>query len=240
MTIAFAAKSALPVLFLSLSVVGTSTWSAAEPLETNKSISSLRELGRELGIGNRPGPAGKARYLSQTKGSKLGETPQDIFMSPDALELSLDSEEIVRSQNQDSLSVSYYRNLQNRRVWDDNPNSPKYAELDSESFAQHLGLFFSTKNFIDLLRQSEFGTLYRDVSNTMKRASNYATVSAGRNAAGDIEFNHGEAKRGRLFDLRLGVSTHNGIEPKLKLPEDLSIKYDLRSGSALLEYEINF
>ncbi len=247
MTRARAAAKRLAAIALPLSisvttfVIVNSERVFADPPAAHSRLFSARDSG--MGSKNfttvRMGSS-RSRAPSQSRAARLSGGSQERFISESAFELTSDSEEVVQSQKQDSLSVSYYRNLQNLRFASDNPAAVKFEELDSESLGQHMGLFFSTKSFIDLIRHSNLGTIYRDVSSRIKQAGNYAAVSAGRNTAGEVELNHGESKRGRLFDFRLGVSTRNGIEPRLKLPQDLSVKYDINSGTTLLEYEINF
>jgi hypothetical protein len=87
--------------------------------------------------------------------------------------------------------------------------------------------------------RSSFGPLVQDTIRGLADLREYVTFKVARRSDGSLRFRNGRTKF-RTMEFSFATSTRRGIEPRLRLYENIMLKYDIFEQQPLIEYNVNF
>ena len=113
-------------------------------------------------------------------------------------------------------------------------------EFESEMLAQRVFLFQTAKSVSDYIRQSPLEETYRTVARGFRTVGRYLSLNVTRQVGGGIQVGQGEHEGSRLMEFKLHASARNGVEPRLRVSDQLVLRYDLFNQGTILEFCYDF
>jgi len=114
-------------------------------------------------------------------------------------------------------------------------------ELDSDA-AQRLAAYQASLTISKVLSKSPIANMYAEFTENLRAVRNNLMWRVSRQGDGSLGFEprRDYGRRETFLELRMSPSTRDGIQPRLRLGENVSVSYDFSEGAPLLEYNINF
>ena len=156
----------------------------------------------------------------------------------DTSELQLDTAETaILNGKKDGKFLGFYRSLIYSKYFQDSVRADSWADLESQGLAEEILTYQTSKTLRWLVENSSIADLYERLAATYNK---YTTASFERKVDGSVGLGDSSSKKSKLFQLKLHASSSNGIEPRLIIDDQVTLRYDLLHQQALLEYQINF
>jgi len=186
-------------------------------------------------------PAKRVNVGTKSSVRSKSSDNSSLFLDP---EVQLDATQDLlanssTSQN-NSQALSYYRSLTQAKYFHDDTSSSTFEELESRNFAEHVFVYYGTRELIDFIRRSPLGSDYRQLSKRMKRYTETLSAGVSRAPNGELQLSHGAKKRHRFLDLGVGFNSRTWVEPKLNLNENFNLRYNPVDSRAVIQYELDF
>ncbi len=185
-------------------------------------------------------PAPTPRKKS-TESGRLVPTSSSFSSLDDELRLDSVDDFILRAEKDGNIFTSP-RSMLYLRYLNDWATAENLDEYELKSFAERVLLFQCSEMITQFLATSPLQDLYQRMVRAVKRYRDYTTVQVGTTRRGKLQVvqseNFGKGKR--LLEFKLHSSLNNGIEPRLKVWDNLMFRYDVIEQNALVEYRIDF
>lgn len=109
----------------------------------------------------------------------------------------------------------------------------------TESIAERMFWIKSAKALEQGIENSTLKETYRALAEGVRKFGDFTTVEVVSRSDG-LGVKQGSKNSERLIQFKLNVSARNGLEPRLKLNDFFSVRYDPLHQDTILEYERNF
>lgn len=155
-------------------------------------------------------------------------------------QLNLDNIEdvVVPTERQQGFSA-YYRNVYQQVYLDDTAPSSRIEALDFDSdIAERVAVYQSSVSLSQMILRSPLGDAFRTVATAIRDARDYTTLRVGHSQNGSLGLT--DTKSRPLMELRLGANPRRGIEPRLRIGDNVVMRYDTREHAPIIEYNMNF
>lgn len=183
------------------------------------------------------GESASAQARPDTKGLRGGSTTDDaVFQFQNGNNWDLVSG-VKDFDTYDARTMQILRNLHadSRPFWEGDHDNEVHRErrATERAFAIQSGRQLST-----ILNTSELKPIYNDVRSTLSRLQDVVRYSVQSDGSG---ISVSKKKKGRpLLELNLNFNLKQGLDPQIKMGENLYFRYDWLEGTPLLEYGVRF
>ncbi|MCB0324846.1 MAG: hypothetical protein KDD69_14785 [Bdellovibrionales bacterium] len=163
---------------------------------------------------------------------------------------------IILESKHESEFFEDYRGWQYLRYLTDVVDFDEVDELEQSSFAQKLLLYHSARTLVEHIEQTPLERHYRRLVSMAKELRDKTTFTLIEDGKGSLDVEHGEsdeeitstaaddpettASGRRLVEFKLHASAKNGIEPRVRFSENLTLRLDPLNRDALLEFRRDF
>ena len=124
-------------------------------------------------------------------------------------------------------------------VYDTIPSS-EVDNWDSESAAERAAIYQAATTFSKVITKSALEPVYRQTMEAFAWFKQYTSVKVRQEEDG----NYGVAKKGErekpVMEFKLHVSMNNGVEPRINIGENCTLRYDVIRQDALVEFRHDF
>lgn len=116
----------------------------------------------------------------------------------------------------------------------------QYDEADSEKVAERAAVYQAATTFSNVIVKSALEPVYRRALDAFSWFKHYTSVKVRREGDGNLGVTeHGEREK-PLMEFKLHVSMNNGIEPRINVGENCTLRYDVIRQDALVEFRHDF
>ena len=112
-------------------------------------------------------------------------------------------------------------------------------DRELSTFAQKVFLFQGATELSRAVADSSFGEELRSIGRSFTRFKNAATLRVSRDESGKITSGRG-ARKESLLELSFSTTPQRLIEPRLRMGENLLLRWDALGGETLLEWNWGF
>jgi hypothetical protein len=149
---------------------------------------------------------------------------------------------IVRTERQRG-SLTFVSNTYNQNYIDNVVSGRAVEALDlSNSVAKQIAAYEGSLMLAKQLSHSPIANWYMQFSEDLKNVRDHLMFRVSRGADGSLGFEPRESygKSPTFLEFRITPSTRDGLAPRLRMGEHVSLSYSLRESATFLEYNINF
>jgi len=111
---------------------------------------------------------------------------------------------------------------------------------DSESVAQRAAVYQAATTFSQVVVKSALEPAYRRVMEAFSWFKRYTSVKVGREGNGNLGVTAHTEHDKPLLEFKLHMSMNNGIEPRLNIGENCTLRYDVIRQDTLIEFRQDF
>ena len=174
------------------------------------------------------------RLRKVTTGSKRLKASELYLDSAD--EIIMDSDERSNNFFENYKGLVYLKYF-HEDIYEDFDDS--YDYLESTGFAKNMLLYHGATKVSDYLEKSPLAESYKRFLKKIKSYKEMTTVNVSQSRTGSLDLSQGE-KDEPILKFKLGVSTKRGVEPRLKVLDTITLRYDMFKDRALCEYHLDF
>lgn len=156
-------------------------------------------------------------------------------------ELQLDSaDSILLSEYQTQSFFSNYRGIYYLRYFRDWGGVLDEEDSENELMARRALLFQGMTTVSNLLKESGLKDTYRQTVRSIRAAKEMTTIRVAQTGRGKFDVSQGTNSPEPLIEFGVHTSVRHGIEPRLTIGDSVTLRYDLLSDEALLEFRRDF
>jgi hypothetical protein len=113
-------------------------------------------------------------------------------------------------------------------------------DWEEREAAQKLFIYQAASSASKLLMNSGLQPLYRQALDAVRWFRDYTSLKVQREDNGVLRVANGSNHEKPLLELKLHVSANNGVEPRLEIGDNFTLRYDIIHDETLVEFRRDF
>lgn len=180
----------------------------------------------------------KTSYSSNRKAFGVSREQRKLSSS----ELRLDSaEEILGNEGSQNRFFAHYKGLIYLKYFnDDLEELAEFDDLDSPSLAKTMLMYQGARALTEWIKTTPLADSFRRTLRELKSYREYTTLNVRQGHSGELDLNNGDLDSPPIVKFRIGMSTRNGIYPRLYFFDLFHLQHDILHNTTSIEYTIDF
>jgi hypothetical protein len=170
-----------------------------------------------------------------------GLTFDDVVNTP-LIQNSTVNDTFIRTERQQG-SLTFIYNTYNQNYFDNIVSTRAIDSLDlSSSVSQQIAAYEGTLLISRALAQSPYANVFASFSQDLRAVRDAMMLRYGHTESGKlgIEPKSKYGKNPTFLEFRITPNTRDGISPRLRLGENVSLSHDFGDSATFLEFNLNF